>query len=222
MKVKIPEATIMRMSVYSRFLADLDRKDIIMISSFDIAERVGVSPVQVRKDFSLFGEFGKRGVGYNVKELHWQILKILSLDASWSVALVGLGNLGSALSSYKGFHERGLIITSIFDNNPGKIGTFINNVEILPMDKLVEVVKYNQTQIGIISVPSEYAQEIANLLVEGGVQAILNFAPVVLNLPREIKLRNVDVTVNLEILTFNSVKIFGEIKRPHNEPLFFA
>jgi redox-sensing transcriptional repressor len=201
--LKIPEATIIRLSVYSRYLTAVERKGIITISSGEIAEGVGVSPAQVRKDLAYFGEFGTRGVGYNVKDLSRDILKILGLGENWNVTLVGLGNLGLALSMYKGFKERGFNITSIFDNDPAKIGTFVNEIEVMSVDRLEEVVRQNHTQIGIISVSADVAQEIVNLLIKSGVQAILNFAPVVLNVPPEIELRNVDLTVNLEVLTFN-------------------
>lgn len=201
--LKIPEATIIRLSVYSRHLTDVDRKGIITTSSGDIADGVGVSPAQVRKDLAYFGEFGTRGVGYNVKDLRQHILRILGLSADWNVSLVGAGNLGLALCSYKGFRERGFIITSIFDADPSKVGTMIGNVKVLPIEQLEEVAKQNQTQIGIIAVPAAAAQEIADKLVKSGVQAILNFAPVVLNVPPQIELRNVDLAVNLEVLTFN-------------------
>ena len=201
--LKIPEATIIRLSVYSRFLTEVDRKGIITISSRDIAEGVGVSPAQVRKDLAYFGEFGTRGVGYNVSDLRQHILRILGLSVDWSVCLVGAGNLGLALSSYQGFRERGFIITSIFDSDPQKVGTKINDVEVLPIEQLEEVVKQNRTQIGIVAVPVAAAQEVADRLVKAGVQAILNFAPGVLNVPPEIELRNVDLVVNLEVLTFN-------------------
>lgn len=201
--LKIPEATIIRLSVYSRYLTEVDRKGIITISSGDVAEGVGVSPAQVRKDLAYFGEFGTRGVGYNVKDLHYHILKILGLAQDWSITLVGLGNLGLALTSYKGFRERGFVITSVFDNDPQKIGTVVNGVEVMPIEKLEEIVTANKTQIGIISVPSSVAQEIADKLVTSGVKAILNFAPGVLNVVPEVELRNVDLAVNLEVLTFN-------------------
>lgn len=201
--LKIPEATIIRLSVYSRHLTEVDRKGIITTSSGDIAEGVGVSPAQVRKDLAYFGEFGTRGVGYNVKDLRQHILRILGLSADWSVCLVGAGNLGLALSSYKGFRERRFIITSIFDSDPKKVGTMIGKVEVMPMEKLIEVTKQNQTRIGILAVPGPAAQEIADQLIEAGVQAILNFAPTILNIPPQIELRNVDLAVNLEVLTFN-------------------
>lgn len=201
--LKIPEATIIRLSVYSRHLTEVDRKGIITTSSGDIAEGVGVSPAQVRKDLAYFGEFGTRGVGYNVKDLRQHILRILGLSADWSVCLVGAGHLGLALSTYKGFRERGFIITSVFDADPLKVGRMIGNVPVMPIEQLAEVAKQNRTQIGIVTVPAAHAQEVVDQLIQAGVKAILNFAPVVLNVPPEIELRNVDLTVNLEVLTFN-------------------
>lgn len=201
--LKIPEATIMRLSVYSRYLTEVDAKGIITISSGDIAEGVGVSPAQVRKDLAYFGEFGIRGVGYNVRDLHRNILKILGLNTEWSVSLVGLGNLGLALSTYRGFKNRGFTITSIFDKDPNKIGMVIDGVEVLDIDRMEEVVSKSRTKIGVITVPASYAQDIADKLVKCGVSAILNFAPIVLNVPPEVELRNVDLSVNLEVLTFN-------------------
>lgn len=201
--LKIPEATIIRLSVYSRYLTEVDRKGIITISSRDIAEGVGVSPAQVRKDLAYFGEFGTRGVGYNVKDLRQHILRILGLSVDWSVSLVGAGNLGLALSTYKGFRKRGFIITSIFDTDPQKVGTMVGDVEIMPIERLVEVAKQNRTQIGIVAVPASAAQEVVDQLIKADVKAILNFAQVVLNVPPEIELRNVDLVVNLEVLTFN-------------------
>lgn len=201
--LKIPEATIVRLSVYSRFLNDCDKRGVITISSGDIAEGVGVSPAQVRKDLAYFGEFGTRGVGYNVKDLHRHILKILGLGHEWRVALVGMGNLGLALTSYRGFRERGFNISSIFDNDPAKVGTVVNGVTVQSIDELEDALGKQKAQIGIVAVPSAHAQNVADHLINAGVQAILNFAPVVLNVPPEIELRNVDLAVNLEVLTFN-------------------
>jgi redox-sensing transcriptional repressor len=201
--IKIPEATIKRLSVYSRYLSKVKHQGKIQISSNDIAVGVGVNPAQVRKDLSFFGEFGTRGVGYNVEELSWDILKILGLNKEWSVALVGVGHLGHALISHRGFQERGFHFTSIFDSDPSKIGTKVNDLEVMPLEKLEEVVAQNQTKIGIIAAPSEVAQDIADSLVKAGVEAILNFAPGHLNVPPEVMLRNVDLAVNLEVLTYH-------------------
>lgn len=201
--LKIPEATIIRLSVYSRYLTELDKKGIINISSGEIAEGVGGSPAQVRKDLAYFGEFGTRGVGYNVKELNQHIIRILGLGKEWKVVIVGAGNLGSALTQYKGFRERGFEVVGVFDNDLNKVGLTLNGVPIYPVSKLYETVKGKDIEMGIIAVPSAYAQDVADLLVQSGVKAILNFAPVVISVPEEVELRNVDLAVNLEILTFN-------------------
>ncbi|MDW7674096.1 MAG: redox-sensing transcriptional repressor Rex [Bacillota bacterium] len=202
---KIPEASIIRLSVYSRYLHQLDQKGVITISSGEIAEGVGVSPAQVRKDLAYFGEFGTRGVGYNVKELHGHIMKILGLNHKWPIVIVGAGNLGTALSMYKGFTERGFVVSGIFDNDESKIGTEIGGITIQPIANLTRVIRDQKVEIGVITVPANYCQEIANIMIEAGVNAILNFAPKVINVPPHIEVRNVDLSVNLEVLTFNLV-----------------
>jgi len=200
--LKIPEATIVRLSVYSRFLEQADRKGIITISSGEIAEGVGVSPAQVRKDLAYFGEFGTRGVGYNVKDLLRHTLKILGLNGAWNVVVVGAGNLGSALVSYRGFKERGFNIVGVFDNNLAKIGKRLVDIEVMGTEKLGQVISENDVRIGIITVPASAAQDAANLLINNGVRAILNFAPTVLNVPDEIEIRDMDLSTRLELLTF--------------------
>jgi len=194
--LKIPEATIVRLSVYSRFLEQADRKGIITISSGEIAEGVGVSPAQVRKDL------GTRGVGYNVKDLLRHTLKILGLNGAWNVVVVGAGNLGSALVSYRGFKERGFNIVGVFDNNLAKIGKRLVDIEVMGTEKLGQVISENDVRIGIITVPASAAQDAANLLINNGVRAILNFAPTVLNVPDEIEIRDMDLSTRLELLTF--------------------
>lgn len=201
--LKIPEATIIRLSVYSRYLTQLDKKGITNISSGEIAEGVGGSPAQVRKDLAYFGEFGTRGVGYNVKDLNQHIVRILGLNKKWKVVIVGAGNLGAALTQYKGFRERGFEIVGVFDNDLNKVGLTINGIPINPINKLKDIVRAEKVEIGIIAVPAEFAQDVADSMVESGIKAILNFAPVVLSVPVEVELRNVDLAVNLEILTFN-------------------
>lgn len=201
--LKIPEATITRLSVYSRYLTKMKHQGKITISSTDIALGAGVNPAQVRKDLSFFGEFGTRGVGYNVEQLSWDILKILSLTEQWNVALVGAGHLGHAITMNHSFLSRGFNFTSIFDNDPKKIGTKINGVEVSPIEDLEKVVAQNHARIGVITSPADGAQEIADSLVKAGVQAILNFAPVHLTVPKNIEFREVDLAVNLEVLTFH-------------------
>lgn len=202
---KIPEATITRLSVYARFLERLDQRGIVTVSSSDIAKGVGVSPAQVRKDLAYFGEFGTRGVGYNVRDLMHYIAKILGLTQTWPVVLVGAGNLGTALATYRRFRDRGFHIVGVFDNDLLKIGKRIQDLEVLPVDRIPEVVQQYGVKIGIIAVPLPAVQEVADMLVKAGVEALLTFGEVVVNVPEHIVVRNVDLTVKLEIITFNLV-----------------
>lgn len=201
--LKIPEATIVRLSVYSRFLEQADKRGIFTISSGEIAEGVGVSSAQVRKDLAYFGEFGTRGVGYNVKDLLHHTLKILGLSNKWKAIVIGAGNIGSALVSYRGFKDRGFNIIGIFDNDLSKIGKKLNNLEVLGIEKLNDLVQKEKVLIGILTTPVGAAQEMTDALEAAGIKAILNFAPTVLNVADNIEVRNVDLAVNLEILTFN-------------------
>ena len=201
--LKIPEATIVRLSVYSRFLEQADKKGIVTISSGEIAEGVGVSPAQVRKDLAYFGEFGTRGVGYNVKDLLKHTLKILGLNGKWSVVVLGAGNLGSALVSYRGFRERGFDIMGVFDNDLSKIGKRLMDLEVMGTEKLDQVIRENNVKIGILTVPASAAQEAANQIINSGIKAILNFAPTVLSVPENVEVRDIDLSTRLEILTFH-------------------
>jgi len=201
--LRVPEATITRISVYSRFLERLDRRGVVTVSSGEIAYGVGVSPAQVRKDLAYFGEFGTRGVGYNVKDLMHYTLKILGLDEPWPLVLVGAGNLGYALCTYKGFNDRGFSIIGVFDNDLTKIGKKIIDLEVHPLEKLPEIVARHKVKIGIIAVPPRGAQDVADMMVNNGMHGILNFAPVALSVPDDVEVRNVDLSVKLEILTFN-------------------
>ncbi len=200
---KIPKSTVIRLSLYSRYLTEANHKGITLISSHDIAKGIGVNPASVRKDLAYFGDFGTKGVGYNVKDLHKHVIKILGLNTERKVTLVGLGNLGLALSTYKGFRERGFILDSIFDTDSSKIGMIFNGIQVLPVEQMEAVLREEPPEIGIICVPMSAAQETADILVRSGIKAILNFAPTVINVPPEISLRHVDLAVNLEILTFN-------------------
>ncbi|MGI6647718.1 MAG: redox-sensing transcriptional repressor Rex [Bacillota bacterium] len=200
--LKIPEATIIRLSVYSRYLAQIKRKGVVTISSGEIARGVGVSSAQVRKDLAYFGEFGTRGVGYNVGELYGYLMKILGLTTQWKLVIVGAGKLGSALAMYGGFAERGFKVVGIFDNDPRKIGQKLDNLEIMDISQLPKIVEANEAKIGIIAVPVEEAQEVADTLIKNGLKAILNFSPRVLSVPDDVVLRSVDLSVNLEILSF--------------------
>ena len=204
MKVyKIPEATVIRLSIYSRQLHYLKDAGVETVSSEEIANSVGVSSAQVRKDLAYFGEFGTRGVGYKVEELLGYLTKILGLDQQWNIVIVGAGKLGSALALYQGFRERGFAISAILDSDENKVGESLDDIVIEPMDVLESRVKERGINIGIITVPAMNAQDVTDLLVQAGVNAILNFSPRVLKVPADIILRNVDLSVNLKVLSFN-------------------
>lgn len=202
---KIPEATIIRLSVYSRYLHQLEKNGVITVSSGEIARGVSGSSAQVRKDLAYFGEFGTRGVGYNVQNLNRQIIKILGLSNRWNVVIVGAGNLGSALGQYKGFQERGFNILAVFDNDINKVGLTIGGVPIYPISLLNSYIKEKDIEIGIVAVPAAYAQEVVDTLVCSGIKGILNFAPRAVSVPDDVEVRNVDLAVNLELLTYNMV-----------------
>ncbi|RPF49308.1 redox-sensing transcriptional repressor [Thermodesulfitimonas autotrophica] len=203
MKVlRIPEATVSRLSIYSRYLQRLERDGVVTVSSNEIAKGVGVSSAQVRKDLAYFGEFGTRGVGYNVKDLMHYILRILGLTRPWPVVLVGAGNLGTALCTYRGFKDRGFNIVGVFDNDLLKIGKRIQDLEVLPVERIPEVVAEHNVRIGIITVPQSETQGVADILVKAGVNALLTFGPTVVQVPEDVVVRNVDLSIKLEVLTF--------------------
>ena len=157
----------------------------------------------MRKDLAYFGEFGTRGVGYNVEELCGHIRRILGLNKKWPSVLVGAGKLGSALALYEGFNIRGFHIVGVFDVDPDPVGNRFGSIKVLPMEYLDEVIEKEQVQIGIITVPAVAAQDVGERLVEAGIKAILNFSPHVINLPVDIIVRHVDFSLHLEVLTFN-------------------
>jgi redox-sensing transcriptional repressor len=193
----------MRLSIYSRYLHQLLDENVETISSGQIAEGVGVSSAQVRKDLAYFGEFGTRGVGYKVDELFGHLMKILGLDQRWNVIIIGAGKLGSALALYQGFCDRGFKICAVLDADDDKIGFKLGSVVIEPLEVLNQRVKENDIKVGMVTVPSVSAQDVTDKLVEAGVKAILNFSPRVLQVPAGVTLRNVDLSMNLEVLSYN-------------------
>ena len=199
---KVPEATVLRLTSYARFLSDCEEKGIETLSSLDIANAVGVTPAQVRKDLAYFGEFGTRGVGYNIKELIKQIEIILGLDKAWNVIIVGAGNLGRALMAYKGFNKRGVEIVGAFDTDKGKLGDPIGNLKVEPIESIPDRVKESGCELAIIAVPANAAQETANCLVEAGIKGIINFAPYPIVVPHNVTLQSVDLASKLEVLTY--------------------
>jgi len=205
-----PSISINRLAVYLRFLDNYGKEDNVKgtISSGEFADSLEINPNQIRKDLSYFGKFGRQGIGYNIKELKGQISKILGLHKKWNLCLCGAGNLGAALSSYRGFREMNLNIVAIFDSNVTKINKRIRGVKIYSPKDIRTVVKRLGIDIAIIAVPADAAQEIANRLVDSGIRAILNFAPVKINVPSSVKLRNVDLSTELINLTYFLSSVF--------------
>lgn len=199
--VKVPENTINRISIYSRYLRYLAKRGESFITSEKLGQKMHFKPTQVRRDFAYFGHFGFRGKGYSVKRLYKELEKILGLNRRWLVVVVGAGNLGRALSAYPGFREHGFEISAIFDNSPAKIGKTWQGVEILDMKQMPKVVRQRKIKIAIIAVPYFSAQQVAGILIRSGVKAILNFAPYKLVVPEGLKLKNIDLSTELQSLS---------------------
>ena len=203
---KVPEMTIRRLSVYTRCLAQLEEDEVKTISSQELADRFGLNSAQVRKDLAYFGEFGVRGIGYYVSALRTELQKILGLDRQWSVALVGFGNLGSALVRYKGFARQGFSIAAIFDQDPAKVGAEVDSIPVFNIRDLARELGARGIQIAIVAVPPEAAQAVTDQLADAGIKAILNFAPSRLRASRDTRLKHVDLSIELETLSFYLAK----------------
>jgi redox-sensing transcriptional repressor len=200
--VGIPYATIRRIPVYYRFLSDLSKKEVERVSSRELAVKMGINPSQLRQDLSYFGSFGQQGYGYRVDDLLREIANILGLNQPLNMALIGAGHLGTALVGYENFNHRGFMITSIFDNDPGKIGDSVNGILIRNIKELSAFLRSNPVDVGIITTPAEFAQETADQLITEGVKAIWNFAPVSLKIPEEVVIENVHISESLLLLSF--------------------
>ena len=199
---KISEFTVRRMSSYFRLLAELDSRSVSTVSSEQLAELGGITSAQVRKDLSYFGSFGKRGLGYNVTELKEAIKRILGLHQRWSMALFGAGNLGHALFFYEGFQQDGFYFTHVFDADETKIGARWKSIEIRHVTEAEDCLKTHPVEIGVITTPDKAAQEVADIMIRAGVKGVLNFAPAHVTLPDHMWLRNVNLAVALESLSF--------------------
>lgn len=199
---KIPEGAISRLFVYLRELTELTKFNIRTISSAELGERANLSDAQVRKDLGYFGHFGVSGAGYSTEELKAALEKILGKDKIWNVAVVGAGHLGKALLNYPGFKERGLNIVAAFDADARKIGKRVKDVIIQSIDELPKAIQKKKVSIGIIAVPAKDAQEVADKLIKAGIKCILNFAPAALIVPESIKVKDVDLSRELETLSY--------------------
>lgn len=202
-EIKTPEAAIARLSFYSRFLTKLEQEGVETISSEEIAKAIAGNSAQVRKDFAYFGGFGKRGVGYNVSDLNKNIREILGINKELKTIIIGMGNLGKALAHYYGFAPRGFNIVGLFDNDIKLKGEEINSLEIMEAHKIEDFLTKNKVDIAILALPQESTQLMVDRVVQKGVKGILNFAPIVVSAREDVQIRNVDLSVNLEILSYN-------------------
>jgi len=198
----VPTAVVNRLSLYLRELQHLVAEGTQTTSSSQLGERLGFTDAQVRKDLAHFGNFGHPGIGYRCDELIGEIRRILGTDRRWSVALVGVGNLGRALLGYRGFEPQGFSLAAAFDSDPAKVGTLVEGIEILAMGQLPRVVAERRINLGMVAVPAPHAQAAADSLVAAGVGGIVNFAPVTLALPEGVSQVGVDLARELEQVAF--------------------
>ncbi len=199
---KISESTIRRLSLYYRALSLLEKENYETISSKELAKREKLTPAQVRKDLSFFGSFGTRGLGYPVTELKQRIAKILGIHRRWNVAMIGVGNIGSALVSYKEFQKQGFTIKLIFDNDQRKIGSNHKGLIVSDIRDMPRLLREHNIEMVILAVPAIVAQYIVDEVVTAGIKAILNFAPINLKVPEDVHLRNENMAMELEYLSF--------------------
>jgi redox-sensing transcriptional repressor len=202
MTTSIPDIVISRLPIYLRALERLAQEGFEVTSSQELGKRLGISSAQIRKDLSHFGGFGKQGTGYKISYLKDQLRAVLKIEREWEVVLVGAGDLGTAVARYRGFADRGFHITCVFDAAPDKIGKSVAGHTIEPIEKLEAVLRKRGVQIAMIAVPAEFAQSVADLLIEAGVRAILNYAPINLNVPPEVHVQYIDPVLHLQQMTY--------------------
>ena len=200
---RIPDATVARLPIYLQLLTEQLEREVANISSDELATLAALNAAKVRKDLSYMGSYGTRGVGYDVEYLVYQIRRELGLDHEWSIVILGAGHLGQALTGYGGFSERGYSIEGIFDIDDQKVDVTVGGVRVRHLDELPQIVAQCSVSIGVIATPAESAQDAADRLVKSGVTSILNFAPVVVNVPLGISVRRVDLSVELQILSYH-------------------
>ena len=205
-KKNVSMAVIKRMPKYYRYIGELVKNDVDRISSKELGEKIGFTASQIRQDLNNFGDFGQQGYGYNVKELHNQIGAILGVGKEYNAVLIGAGNIGQAIANYSRFTDIGLGITAIFDANPKLVGMRIRDVEIKDIDELKGYLEENHIDMGILCVPRINAQKVCDVLVNGGVRGIWNFAPIDLHVPETVKVENVHLSESLLTLVYQMNK----------------
>lgn len=199
---KIPDIIIGRLPIYLRALQRMADKGVQTTSSQELGERVGISAAQIRKDISQFGEFGKQGTGYRIPFLIDKLREILKIDRIWDVVVVGAGDMGHALARYPGFVNRGFRVVMLFDNDPAKVGQQIGEFTVKDTSDMIEEVQRAGVQVAMLTVPAPSAQEVTDMLVKAGVKAILNYAPISLNVPEDVRVQHIDPATHLQRMTY--------------------
>ena len=199
---RIADSTVRRLSAYLRFLEDFEGRGLTTISSDELARRGGTTSAQVRKDLSFFGSFGKRGLGYSVPELAGRLREILGLERHWKVIIIGAGKIGAALVAYRGFRQRGFHILAAYDTNPEKIGRPLEGIPVRDIAHLERDVQKEKPDIAVLTVPGETAQAVVDRVVRAGIKAVMNFAPIQLQVPADVTLKTVNMAMELEGLSF--------------------
>ncbi len=199
---EIPDIVIGRLPLYLRALRRLQQEEKSVTSSHELGRRLDISSAQIRKDLSHFGGFGKQGTGYQIEYLIDQLQEVLQVNQEWMVAVVGAGNLGIAISHYRGFQDRGFRIAHVFDVSPQKIGQRVGEFVVQPVSAIREIIRSEGIKIAMLAVPAEHAQAVADQLVEAGVQAILNYAPININVPDDVQIQYIDPVTHLQHMTF--------------------
>jgi redox-sensing transcriptional repressor len=200
--IEIPDVVIDRLPVYARALSSLERNGREVVSSQELGALLGVTPAQIRKDLSYFGRFGKQGRGYNVRRLLEELHQILGLDRKWRMVVVGVGQLGRAVLSYAGFAPQGFYIVGAFDVDGGVVGQCIGDLTVKPVEQMQEVLAGEHVDIGIVATPASSAQRVIDALVECGVRAILNYAPIAAHVPPQVRVKDIDPVLSLQSMTF--------------------
>ncbi len=198
----IPDIVIGRLPIYLRALNRLAGEGHEITSSHELGQRLGISSAQIRKDLSHFGGFGKQGTGYQIEYLQEKLRKVLNIDREWEVALIGMGDLGKAIANYRGFSDRGFHIACLFDSAPDKIGQTIGEFTVRPISELKESIEAQHIRLAMVAVPAEYAQGVADILVESGIKGILNYAPINLTVPSTVQVQYIDPVVGLQRMTY--------------------
>jgi redox-sensing transcriptional repressor len=201
-KFDIPDIVIGRLPIYLRALQHMSQNGQQVTSSQELGDLLGISPPQIRKDLSQFGEFGKQGTGYHVEFLFKQLRSILNLDQIWDVAIVGAGDVGHALARYQGFLDRGFHVTMIFDNDQGKVGREVGGFVVQDTAVIIESIQKANIKVAMLAVPSSVAQEVTDQLVEAGVRAILNYAPIQINAPSNVRVQHIDPAIHLQRMSY--------------------